>query len=216
MASNNELVNKDEQCSAFVPGNDEVETTKGLMDENNDIMQDIDMEDNVEPLASKNESSVGENDEGGEDSEEATPIELQCEEVDMNDPCMDPLEWSVRKVIPIPKQYYWETSPTSPSTSPTTERSTPIDTNTLSKRTKLWHNTVYALGKTLHGAEAAGGVIASFLGINRASRFDYVTSTLTPEQWEQAEKNAQEQKKKRAEYLKELEEEQVMKESRNV
>ena len=80
----NESAN-DEQHSALVPGNDEAERMKGLVDGNNDIMQDIDMEE-------KNESCLGENDEGGEHNEDATPVELQCEEVDMNDPYMDPVE----------------------------------------------------------------------------------------------------------------------------
>ena len=34
--------------------------------------------------------------------------ELQCEEVDMSDDMMDPMEWTVRKILPIPKVYFWE------------------------------------------------------------------------------------------------------------
>lgn len=32
----------------------------------------------------------------------------ECEEADLSDENMDPIEWTVRKVIPIPKHYYWE------------------------------------------------------------------------------------------------------------
>merc|ERR1712038_765026 len=37
------------------------------------------------------------------------PLEFQCEEFKDDDPNMDPLEWTVRKGVSIPKAYYWDT-----------------------------------------------------------------------------------------------------------
>jgi len=112
---------------------------------------------------------------------------MQCEEVDLNDPKMDPLEWSVRKTISIPKIYYWET-----------------ENYNVSFRTKVWHRCIQAAGMSLRGAERVGEVIANVLGVN-ASRFDDVTAFMTDEEWAQAEANAKRDKEKRQAYLKEKE-----------
>ena len=100
--------------------------------------------------------------------------ELQCEIVDMNDPTMDPLEWSVRRIIPIPKTYYWETG-----------------NYNISLKIKLWHRTIRSLGLTLKMAEKMGEVISNITGIN-SSRFAYITDHMTEEEWDEARKNAEE------------------------
>jgi len=104
------------------------------------------------------------------------PIELQYHEVDMNDPMMDPLEWTVRKVIPIPRAYFWETG-----------------NNDLSWKVKLWHRTVAVLGNGVKNAEAAGEVVANTLGLN-GSRYDYVYDTMTAEERQMAEQIARERR----------------------
>ncbi len=97
----------------------------------------------------------------------------------MNDPTMDPLEWSVRSVLPIPKKYYWETG-----------------NYNLSMKTKLWHHTVGTLGLTLRIAEKVGALLANITGLN-SPRFDYITDHMSKEEWEEANKNAQDFAEKR-------------------
>jgi hypothetical protein len=82
-------------------------------------------------------------------------------------------------LIPIPKVYYWETG-----------------NENLTIRTKMWHQVVSRLGSTLRTAERLGETVANFFGLN-SSNYDYVTSTMTEEQWELAKKNAEEQKTNR-------------------
>ena len=61
-------------------------------------------------------------------------------------------------------------------------------------------------------AEKAGEIVANMTGLN-SSRFEYVTSTMTEEEWEAARRNAQKQKERReiflAEKEKRMEEEQA-------
>jgi hypothetical protein len=52
-------------------------------------------------------------------SENLLDIVSELNVVDMHDETMDPLEWAIRKVIPIPKVYYWELIPTTTSTTTT-------------------------------------------------------------------------------------------------
>ena len=44
--------------------------------------------------------------------EQLLPIEYQLYEVDLTDPNMDPLEYTFRRFVPIPKQYYWDNTTT--------------------------------------------------------------------------------------------------------
>ena len=94
---------------------------------------------------------------------------------------MDPLEWSVRRVVSIPQKYYWETG-----------------NYAVGFRTKIWHRTVGTLGFTLRVAEKVGEVLANITGIN-SSRYDYVTSTMTDEEWELARKRADTSRARRKE-----------------
>jgi hypothetical protein len=100
---------------------------------------------------------------------------------------MDPLEWTVRRTISIPKKYYWETG-----------------NYDVSIRTKAWHRSVQSLGMTLRGAEKVGGFFVSLLGLN-ASRYDDVTAYMTDEEWKEARENARKDKEKRQAYLEEKE-----------
>ena len=113
---------------------------------------------------------------GDAQQESDIPVELQYHEVDMNDPLMDPLEWTVRKVVPIPRAYFWETG-----------------NHDLPWKIKLWHRTVAVLGKGVKGAESAGEVVANTFGLN-GSRYDYVYDTMTPEEREIAEQVARERR----------------------
>mmetsp|Transcript_3717 Transcript_3717/g.5472 ORF Transcript_3717/g.5472 Transcript_3717/m.5472 type:complete len:184 (+) Transcript_3717:125-676(+) len=135
----------------------------------------------------------GENNGLEEKPEEEIPVEMQYHEVDMDN--LDPLEWSARKVVPIPKKYYWDTG-----------------NFDLPLRIKAWHRTVSALERLTHAAEKTGEVAANMTGLN-STRFDYVTSTMTEEELEEARIYAEECKKRRAEQrakkAREIEEEQL-------
>ncbi len=99
----------------------------------------------------------------------------------MNDPKMDPLEWSCRKVISIPKAYYWQTG-----------------NYNVSVRTKLWHRTVGALGLSLRVAERIGEVLANITGLN-SNRFNYITDHMSEEEWAAAKQRAREARMRRKE-----------------
>lgn len=116
------------------------------------------------------EPSLVVNDVETETQNDEIPEEMKTVEVDLDDPRMDPLEWSVRKTLPIPKVYYWETG-----------------NENIPRKTKLWHHSVNVLSNALKVAEKAGGVIADVAGFN-STQYDYVTATMTDEQWEQARK----------------------------
>jgi len=109
--------------------------------------------------------------------------ELKCEEVDMSDPKLDPLEWSVRKAISIPRVYYWET-----------------ENYSVSLRTKVWHRTIQTMGITLRCAEKMGEVASNVLGLN-SSRYSDVTDFMTDEEWKEAKERAVDDKAKRNAYL---------------
>jgi hypothetical protein len=107
------------------------------------------------------------------------PEEEQCEQVDMNDDNLDPLEWSIRKIIPIPKKYYFETG----------NYNVPF-------RTKVWHRSVQAMGLALIGVEKIGGFFANALGLT-SSRYDDVLAYMTNEELEQSRENARLEREKR-------------------
>jgi hypothetical protein len=104
------------------------------------------------------------------------PIEYQLYQVDMNDPKMDPLEWTIRKIVPIPKAYYWETGNTD-----------------LPMKTKAWHQIVGTLGSLVTFVDRVGKPVTDATGLS-ASRFDYVKSTMTDSQLAKAQKTASERK----------------------
>lgn len=105
--------------------------------------------------------------------------------------CFEPpllqLEKTVRRLIPIPKAYYFETG----------NKNIPL-------KTKAWHRTVSSLGTVLRWSEKIGEGVAKVTGVTE-SRFGHVTLNMTPEQWEEAERNKEIQKERRKQYLASLE-----------
>jgi hypothetical protein len=110
------------------------------------------------------------------DNDAGVPIEQQLYEVDMNDPKMDALEWAVRKIVPIPKAYYWDTGNTE-----------------LPMKTKAWHQIVCALSGAVAFIDRVGKPVVDFTGLT-ASRFDYVKSTMTETQLAKVQQTALERK----------------------
>lgn len=118
-------------------------------------------------------NNAGHSPNNGPQQQEEIPIEYQtyeCDEVSQ----MDPLEYTFRKFIPIPRVYFWDNAVTSSG-------SVQHDTNNLPRRIKLWHYTIYYLGEGLKIAEKGGEVVANTLGLNDGP-FDYVTSGMTAEE----------------------------------
>ena len=112
------------------------------------------------------------------DNSLSLPIEYQLyDEVDITNPNMDPLEYTVRKYIPIPKAYFWDT------TNEMNEYNTQLP-----PRIKAWHYSIYYLGEVLKKAEAGGEIVANILGLN-SGPFDYVTDHMTSEQMAQSQAN---------------------------
>ena len=106
------------------------------------------------------------------------PIELQLEEVDMNDEDMDMLEWMVRRTIPIPKQYYWETGNTD-----------------LPYKTRQWHNIVGGLSGAVKWLDRIGKPVVEATGLT-SSRFADVESTMSERQKSISKLNASTRKLK--------------------
>mmetsp|Transcript_27453 Transcript_27453/g.40317 ORF Transcript_27453/g.40317 Transcript_27453/m.40317 type:complete len:183 (-) Transcript_27453:364-912(-) len=110
------------------------------------------------------------------DDDSDVPIELQLEQVDMDDPKMDALEWGVRKVVPIPKKYYWETG-----------------NYDLPLKTKAWHRLVGTGAAAVRFLDRIGQPVTEASGLT-SSRFSYVTDTMTERQWEKAQDTASRRK----------------------
>jgi hypothetical protein len=140
---------------------------------------------NPDPLAAASEN-VSQNAEAhtsesklnGEELPKRSPQELQKiisqrQVVDMSDEDMDPIEWTVRKVIPIPAEYYWD------AVSEEQHDQVPA-------RTKVWHKTISFLCRAHQWTERSiAKPLASSLGLTD-SRFDYVVDNMTDEEWEKS------------------------------
>jgi hypothetical protein len=138
---------------------------------NDIITSNVDMDDDA------TSTNAGPNDEPEQQSSShhpgggVIPIEYQTYEVDeVTMSRMDPLEYTFRRYIPIPRVYFWDNITAVPSS--------PDD---LPRRIKLWHYTIYYLGEGLRIAEKGGEAVANVLGLNDGP-FDYVTSSMTPEE----------------------------------
>jgi hypothetical protein len=84
---------------------------------------------------------------------------------------MDPLEWTFRKLYPIPQHYYWEVV-------------TPDQLSQVPLKIKIWHRTTSMLWSTYQVVDRyVAQPIARETGITK-SRFDYVIDTMTQEDWE--------------------------------
>ncbi|KAL3772675.1 hypothetical protein ACHAWU_004684 [Discostella pseudostelligera] len=107
----------------------------------------------------------------GNDDDAQLPPEYQLYQIDpTNNPNLDPLEYTFRKFIPIPRVYYWDTA-------------SPLNNyhQQLPMKIKLWHRSIYYLGEGLRKAEAGGEIIANILGLNDGP-FEFVTKNVTEEE----------------------------------
>lgn len=129
----------------------------------------------------------GDADGGAPPSRQELPIEYQLYEVDLTNPDMDPLEYTFRRYVPIPKAYFWNTA----SEANGYNRNLPF-------RIKWWHRSIYYMGEALKKAEAGGEVIANFLGLNDGP-FEYVTNNMTEEEMARSRANVEARMEEQAE-----------------
>jgi hypothetical protein len=109
--------------------------------------------------------------------QELQKIIFQRQAVDMSDEDMDPIEWTVRKVIPIPAEYYWEVV-------------SEEQHDQVPARTKVWHKTISFLCRAQQWTErSVAKPLAASLGLTD-SRFDYVVDNMTDEEWEKSREMA--------------------------
>ena len=118
-------------------------------------------------------------------------MEYQCEEVDLANPDMDPLEYAFRRCVPIPRAYFWETAAEEEACEDEDDgRRNARRRLVVPLGVKLWHNAIYYLGVCLRTAEAGGEVVANFLGLNDGP-FEYVTGGMTEEEREASRRNVE-------------------------
>ena len=132
-------------------------------------------------MIDETEEPMGESDDSVEQSASSSLWELQV--VDMTNEDMDMLEWTVRKIIPIPKHYYWEDSAATEN----------ISLNELPIKLKVWHRSVAVMGSMVRFVDRLGQPVVNFVGLNN-SRFDYVTSTMTQEDWDYSRRTVRERR----------------------
>jgi hypothetical protein len=106
------------------------------------------------------------------------PPERQFQIVDMERDDMDMLEWLVRYVIPIPKRYYWESSTTNTS---------------LPAHVRVWHDMIGLFDTCIQWLDQKSEPWIQ----PTTSRFEYVRSTMTPQQLERFQKQQVELRNKR-------------------
>jgi len=181
------------------------ESTGVHVDVNSLELEDIPINSPKHQLNNRNSFSIFNN-----TAIDTTPVEFQREEYKIDDPYMDPLEWTVKKIVPIPKAYYW-TIPEKNDPSSSAEdmsHSNELDNDgegqtprqSIPMKIKVWHNSICALAFAFHCAEKTGEFFANIMGLTK-SRYDYVTSTMTEDEWELAKENADKKKEDRLEYM---------------
>jgi len=124
----------------------------------------------------------------------------------MNDPDMDPIEWTVRKIVPIPKQYYWEILQNNNASSSSAAGSNNINNYNhyshssnanISYKIKFWHNLIYLLMVLYQFCNTwIATPIGDTLGITSSSTNRYVNHGITDEDYENSKINVQNRKKK--------------------
>jgi len=142
----------------------------------------------MDPLERSNEVDVdpesNETEKRKYSREEVEQILTERQEVDMTDEDMDPLEWTFRKLVPIPAHFYWDVV---------------VDEKErahIPTKIKVWHKTIASLGAVQQFADRwIARPVASGLGVT-SSRFQYVTDNMTQEDWKESKRIVTERKEK--------------------
>ena len=90
---------------------------------------------------------------------------------------MDPIEWTVRKLVPIPETYFWDYHD---------ESLPPEWRHQLPWTLKAWHRTIGAADSALRWTDRwIAQPVADAMGLT-APRMAYVTDHMTEEEWQAA------------------------------
>ena len=121
--------------------------------------------------------------------EELYAILTERHQVDMEREDMDPLEWSVRKVVPIPAHYYWDVVPEDKDGTMQTE---------IPRSIRWWHNSVHAMANALEWTEQKVGLpLGRRLGL-LSPRMSDVTMFMSDDDWKKSERIVTERKQAEA------------------
>ena len=91
---------------------------------------------------------------------------------------LDPIEWTVRKLIPIPETYYWEYTPPADVAVPENWQTT-----LLPWHVKVWHCSIAAADAALQWTDRwIAQPVASATGLT-APRMSHVTDHMTEAEW---------------------------------
>jgi hypothetical protein len=107
--------------------------------------------------------------------EEMMEILSQRHVVDLTAEDMDPLEWTFRKLIPVPENYYWDVVQDQ-------------DVERVPTRIKLWHKSFHSVATAFQWTEQRVGMpLARTLGLT-SSRMSTVTMFMTDEDWKKSKR----------------------------
>ena len=96
---------------------------------------------------------------------------------------LDPLEWTVRRLIPIPETYYWDYTPPGYTNN---NHHNPDWRSQLPYKLKIWHRTIGMADSILRWTDRwIAQPVAGATGLT-ASRLSYVTDHMTKQEWEEA------------------------------
>eukprot|EP00977_Amphora_coffeiformis_P010879 scaffold2558_cov172-Amphora_coffeaeformis.AAC.10 len=101
---------------------------------------------------------------------------------------LDPIEWTVRKLVPIPETYFWEYSP---------KQGVALSSEWKKKlpwRLKAWHRTIGTVDSGMKWMDRwIAQPVAAGTGLT-APRMSYVTDFMTEEEWEASRQRLRERK----------------------
>lgn len=105
-----------------------------------------------------------------------------------DDDPLDPIEWTVRQLVPIPENYFWEYTPDEGTTA------LPADEwqKLLPWHLKTWHRTIGSLDNGMKWIDRwIAQPVANGTGLT-APRMSYVTDFMTEEEWEASRRRLRE------------------------
>ena len=158
------------------------------MDMNMDLDNEVPSDDPLAVTQDEQESTLTEGTQEREQTmEELLVVLRRTKQVDFNDEYMDPIEWSVRKIFPLPEVYYWDVMEGQPKDS----------IQKIPWKIRYWHRLVGSLD---HASDIVNRwvaqPIAGTLGITD-SRFSYVIDNMTEEELQASKRLVAERKKQR-------------------
>mmetsp|Transcript_502 Transcript_502/g.1003 ORF Transcript_502/g.1003 Transcript_502/m.1003 type:complete len:186 (+) Transcript_502:81-638(+) len=126
--------------------------------------------------------------------EELVEILSKVTQVDFSDEYMDPIEWSVRKVVPLPAVYFWDLLKDVPE-----DVAQQIVQDKIPRKIRMWHRFIGTMDRAQHFVnDWVAQPIAGTLGITDA-RISYVTDTMTEEDMQKSKRLVAERKRRQEE-----------------